>query len=248
MDMTTAPAMADGAPGLRGESARQSLLRLLTWLSPSFPTGGFSYSHGLEYAVEEGLVAEWRSLAGWVSALVEHGAGRTDAVLFCTIHNAVATDDAGAFDRAAEIAAVMRGTRELALESTAQGAAFLTTLRAAWPDPAREAWADRIAASGREATHAVAVALAAAAAGIALAPALAAFLHAFAANIVSAGVRLVPLGQTDGQRALAALEPVVLRCAAAAPLIPLDDIGGRAPLADWTSLRHETQYTRLFRS
>ena len=95
----------------------------------------------------------------------------------------------------------------------------------------------------------VAVALASAAHGIALEAALAGFLHAFVANLISAAVRTVPLGQTDGQRALAALEPAVRRTAQAALAADsLDDIGSATPLLDWCSLRHETQYTRLFRS
>jgi urease accessory protein len=94
------------------------------------------------------------------------------------------------------------------------------------------------------------VAVGAAAAGhrVALRPALLAFLHALAANLISAGVRLIPLGQTDGQRVLAALEPVIAATAARALSIPLDNIGGAAFRADLASLRHETQYTRLFRS
>jgi urease accessory protein len=95
----------------------------------------------------------------------------------------------------------------------------------------------------------VAVALAAAAHGIALGAALGGYLHAFAANLISAAVRAVPLGQTDGQLALAALESVVRRTAAeAAAAASLDEIGTATPLLDWCSLRHETQYTRLFRS
>ena len=73
-------------------------------------------------------------------------------------------------------------------------------------------------------------------------------LHAVAANLISAGVRLIPLGQTDGQRVLAALEPVVAATAARALVTPLDDVGGAAFRADLASMRHETQYTRLFRS
>jgi urease accessory protein len=94
----------------------------------------------------------------------------------------------------------------------------------------------------------VAVGVTAAGHGIALDPALHAFLHAVTANLISAGVRLVPLGQSDGQRVLAALESVVEATAARALATPLEEVGSAALRADLTSLLHETQYTRLFRS
>jgi urease accessory protein len=95
----------------------------------------------------------------------------------------------------------------------------------------------------------VAVALAAAAHGIALEQALAGYLHAFTANLISAALRTVPLGQSDGQLALAALERAVNAAAQAAMIATsLDEVGTATPLLDWCSLRHETQYTRLFRS
>jgi urease accessory protein len=92
------------------------------------------------------------------------------------------------------------------------------------------------------------VAVAAVGHGIAAEPALNAYLHAVTANMISAGVRLIPLGQTDGQRLLAALEPVVAATAARAAATPLDQVGGAAFRADLASMCHETQYTRLFRS
>jgi urease accessory protein len=77
---------------------------------------------------------------------------------------------------------------------------------------------------------------------------LVAYLHALAANLISAGVRLVPLGQTDGQLSQAALESPIRTAADQAIHRPLDDFGSAAPMVDWTSMQHETQYTRLFRS
>jgi urease accessory protein len=94
----------------------------------------------------------------------------------------------------------------------------------------------------------VAVAVTAAGHDIHLGPALHAFLHAAIANLISAGVRLIPLGQTDGQRVLAALEPVIAAAAVRAMATPLDGVGGAVFRADIASMRHETQYTRLFRS
>ena len=141
-----------------------------------------------------------------------------------------------------------RGTAETALESRAQGEAFLATCRAAWPHPVLEAWSAALAAKQRAPSYTVAVGVAAACAGVPLAAALSAYLHAVAANLVSAGLRLIPLGQTDGQRALRALEPAVAACVTAALVRPSEDFGACALAADLASIDHEGQYTRLFRS
>jgi urease accessory protein len=161
---------------------------------------------------------------------------------------AAAQRDSTALATVAQWAAALRGTAETALESAAQGRAFLDTVRKVWPDPWLEGWAADLAAAEREPAYCVAVGVVAARAGVPLAPTVAAYLHALAAGLVSAAVRLVPLGQTDGQRALAALEPVILAAAAAALERPLAGIGSATPMVEWCSMRHETQHTRLFRS
>ncbi|WP_448206243.1 urease accessory protein UreF [Azospirillum sp. sgz302134] len=210
--------------------------------------GGFSYSHGIEAAVEQGLVRDRATLTIWLDGILRHGAGRTDGMLFAAAHRAVLAGDEASFAWAVERADAMRASSETALESRAQGQAFLLAVRAAWPLDGLERWDRVVADTGRPVAYAVAVALAAALIGVPEGPALAAYLHAFAANLVSAGVRLVPLGQTDGQKALAALDSVVHHAAEAALAAPLDDLGSRAMAVDWTSMIHETQYTRLFRS
>jgi urease accessory protein len=151
----------------------------------------------------------------------------------------------------AEVAAraeAHRGTAELALEARAQGEAFLATCRAAWPHPFLDRWAEALDAAERKPAYAVAVGVATALADVPLGAALTAYLHAVAANLVSAGVRLVPLGQTDGQRCLAALEAVVRDAVAAALVRGPEDFGASALALDLLSMAHETQYTRLFRS
>jgi urease accessory protein len=222
-----------------------ALYRLMTWLSPAYPIGSFSYSHGIEYATEAGLIGTASDLLDWVATAVRHGAGRSDAVLFAATWRAVVAEDDAALDAVADLAAAWRGTRETALESAAQGAAFLATTRAAWPHPALEAMAAR---RGGAVAFPVAVAIACAAHGVPIGEALTAYLHAFAGTLVSAGIRLIPLGQTDGQKILAALAPVIAEAAASALAASLDDVGTATPLLDWCSMRHETQYTRLFRS
>lgn len=224
------------------------LYKLMTWLSPSFPVGAFAYSHGLEYAVEQGAVRDGETLTEWVEGIVRFGGGRVDAALFRAAHEAASNADWHRLDAVAERADAQRGSAETALESRAQGRAFLTTLMAVWPDARLVRWHDRLAAADREPAYCVAVALAAALAEVPVVPAMGAYLQAFAANLVSAGVRLVPLGQTDGQRAMAALEPTVLSAVQAALRRPADDFGSAALTVDWMSMQHETQYTRLFRS
>ena len=219
-----------------------TLYRLLAWLSPAYPIGAFSYSHGIETAVEEGLVTDRASLVGWLESVLRDGTGRVDGALFAAAWRAAAAHDWPAFEAIAERAAAWRGTSEMALESRQQGGSFLSITRTAWPHPDLDAVRGDLALP-------VAVALAAAAHGIALEAALGGYLHAFTANLISAAVRTVPLGQSDGQRALAGLEATVRRTVETALAVSdLDDVGTATPLLDWCSLRHETQYTRLFRS
>ncbi|MFI5000693.1 MAG: urease accessory protein UreF [Reyranellales bacterium] len=222
------------------------LYRLLAWLSPAYPIGAFSYSHGVETAVEEGLIKDRVSLVAWLTTVLQDGTGRVDGALFAAAWRAAIEEDWPAFDAIAERAAAWRGTSEMALESRQQGGSFLSITRTAWPHAALTAAHERL---GGELALPVAVALAAAAHGIALDAALGGYLHAFTANLISAAVRTVPLGQSDGQLALAALEAAVQRTADAALAVEsLDEVGTATPLLDWCSLRHETQYTRLFRS
>jgi urease accessory protein len=226
-------------------TSTEALYRLLAWLSPAYPVGAYTYSHGLETAVEEGAVRGRDDLAAYVTAALRDGAGRIDGALLAAAHRAMAKGRAKALDDVAELGAAWRGTAETALEAEAQGTAFLMVTLAAWPQPRLAAFAAR---HPRRIVHAVAFGAAAAAHGVALPQAVFGYLSAFAANLVSAGVRLVPLGQTDGQKATAALMPVVAEAAAAAVSADLDRLGTSSPMLDLFSLRHETQYTRLFRS
>lgn len=220
-----------------------ALYRLTTWLSPAYPVGAFSYSSGIEWAVESGDVTNAATLADWLSAMLEHGAGFCDGVLFAHTHRA-GRDDA-ALRTVAELAAALTPSRERHLETTSQGRAFIDVTRAAWTcdtlDRLMQSWDGLVA-------YPVAVGTACAGHDIPLAPSLHLFLQAVAANWVSAGVRLIPLGQTDSQRVMGLLEPVIAATAQRALTASLDDIGSATFRADLSSMRHETQYTRLFRS
>jgi urease accessory protein len=195
--------------------------------------------------VEAGDIKDAGSLRRWLAVVLANGGGFCDAVLFTEAHRSLADPADGALVAIAELAAALAPSKERFLETTAQGQAFLDATRAAWPCAALDrlamAWTGPLA-------YPVAVGITAAGHGIAIEPALHAFLHAVAANLISAGVRLIPLGQSDGQRVLAALEGVVAATCGRALSASLDDIGSAAVRADLASLRHETQYTRLFRS
>ncbi len=217
----------------------------MTWLSPAFPVGAFSYSSGIEWAVEAGDVSDAASLRDWLAAMLTDGAGFCDAVFMAHTHRAVASHDDAALRDIAELAAAFVPSRERQLETTTQGRAFIETSRAAWSCEGLE---EIIAACGDKIVYPVAVGLVSAAHGIPLEPALHALLHAVVSNWISAGARLVPLGQTDSQRVLAALEADVTATATRAIAASLDDLGSATFRADLASLRHETQYTRLFRS
>ena len=229
----------------RGGGEQAQLLRLMAWLSPAFPVGAFSYSSGIEWAVEAGDVADAATLKDWLFAMLGAGGGFCDGVLFAHAHRAVMNNDGAALRDIAELAAAFAPSKERHLETTAQGNAFIEAARAAWPCAAlnalKAAWDGPVA-------YPVAVAVAAAGHGIALDQALSAYLHALTANWVSAGVRLIPLGQTQGLHVLAALEAAVIDTAQRAQGAALDDLGSSAFRADLASMRHETQYTRLFRS
>lgn len=225
-----------------------ALLKLAAWLSPSFPVGAFAYSTGLEWAVEAGLVERRAGLEAWLRTVVEVGPPRQDAVLVARSWRAAAAGDDGALLETAELAAALKGTAELAQETIVQGGAYLRTVSAAWPSPRLDAVAQTLAGAGIEPALPVAVGAASAAHGVALGPTLSLFLHAVAANQVSAAIRLSVIGQTDGQRVTAALEPVILAVAATAEAADPDDLGAATPMLDWCSMRHETQHTRLFRS
>ena len=266
--------------------AGAALYRLLAWLSPSFPVGAFSYSHGLEATVAAGTVHDRATLQSWIAAIVSRGSGRIDADILCEAYRAAEAGDRAALVAANERGCAFRATAELALEAGQQGVAFLNTCLAAWPDAFLEAWADpnpnplpvsgereNAAAgknpspretgrgrgprrqaregeglAGRAICHSAAFGAAAARAGIAIDDALVGYLQAFAANLMSAGLRLGLIGQTDGQRILATLEPLIAEAAATAMTRDPADFGAATFAVDLASMAHETQYSRLFRS
>jgi urease accessory protein len=215
--------------------APPALFRLMAWLSPAFPTGAFAYSHGLEWAVEACDITNETTLAAWLTDLLTHGTARTDTILLRHAHRV--SDDPAALRQIADLAYATGASRERQAEALDQGKAFMLAA-APWGIPDAP---ERI-------PYAVAVGAVAGAHRIPEDAAAAAYLQAFITNLISAAVRLVPLGQTAGLRVLAALEPIVLQTTKATTGATLDDLGGCAFRSDLAAMRHETQYTRLFRS
>jgi urease accessory protein len=225
-----------------------AILRLHSWLSPAFPTGSYSYSHGLEWAAEAGHVHDRKSLVDWLGADLRYGSGRNEALFFGEAWRCATHDDRSKLFEVTELAGAFRGTSEFALESSQQAAACLATLRQVWPDSMLD-WLSKIICE-HQLRPALAVILGVRSAnlGIPAGLALPAFLQSYVASLVTAGVRLIPLGQTDGQLAVAALEEAVLSASTQAKNGTVDDLGSAALMVDLASMAHETQYTRLFRS
>lgn len=217
----------DGSP----ETAH--LHKLNAWFSPSYPVGAFAYSHGLEAVVAAGDVTCADDLYDWLSDCLWHGAGRNDAIFLAQAYRA---GDRAALTELADLAVALAASAERHLETTAQGAAFAKVTAAVWGgDPAGL-------------PYPVAVGAAARAEGIPLDLTLSLYLHAFAANIIAAGVRFIPLGQTEGQQVLARLFPAFDAIAAEAAEATLDDLGSATFRADLAAMQHETLKTRIFRT
>jgi len=210
-----------------------AFLILTQMLSPAFPVGAFSYSHGLEQAIDAGLVRDADGLQHWLDGVLAYGAGRNDALLLAAAFRA---QSGAARENLDALALALAPSAERHDETRALGAAFGRT--------ARGVWALELA----DHAYPVAVGTVARVLGLAVAPVLALFLQGFLGNLVTIGVRAIPLGQTEGQRILAALSGRVNEMLAGLLAADLDDIGGCAIAGDIVAMRHETMNTRIFRS
>jgi len=227
----------------------ETLYNLLSWTSPAWPIGAYAHSGGLEWAVEDGLVVDRATTEAWLADWIEHGGGWSEAVLFVHAHRAATLGDAGVLLDLAELALALQTTAERRLETTAQGGAFRRIARAVAPTPAL-ALLDGL--GDEEVAYPVVAACLAAGHDTPLFLALTAYLHGLVANLASAAQRLIPLGQTDGQRVVAALRErvgqITMRAAALDQRDPFEALGSASFVADLASMAHETQYTRLFRT
>jgi len=205
-------------------------LTLMQWLSPAFPVGAFAYSHGLEQVAADGTVCDATSVQDWLDTLLRHGSGRADAVLLACAYR---SDTPAPVDAAARAFAA---SAERLRETELQGAAFGDTCRLVWGLPLEGL------------TYPVGVGTAARAMDIPLNAVLPLYLHAFASNLIAAAQRLLPIGQTDGQRVLAALAPVIADTAEDTEHATLDDLTSNSFAADIAAMHHETLKHRIFRT
>jgi urease accessory protein len=226
-----------------------ALYHLLTWLSPSYPVGAFAHSSGIEWAVEVGWIKDRASLETWLEAVLTQGAAWNDAVLFVHAYRAALAGDHATLADVAELAAAAHPAAERRLESLAQGVAFRRIALATVAETQAAALAN---CGDDDLAYPIAVASLSAGHRVALDAALTAYFHALIANLVSAAQRLVPLGQTDGQKAILALAPIVAQTIQRAIALPTGDpfsfLGSTTWMADLAAMAHETQYTRLFRT
>ncbi|NNK15431.1 MAG: urease accessory protein UreF [Sulfitobacter sp.] len=214
-------------------TTKRHILTLAQWLSPSFPVGAFAYSHGLETVISNGQIATAADLEGWLKSVLLHGTGRNDCILLRAAHGAPGRTAVTEVDATARAFAA---SGERLIETDLQGDAFCRTVSDIW------------GADLQGLTYPVAVGVAAARAGIGADLAAAMYLQAFVSNLVSAAVRAVPLGQTEGQAVLAALTPLCESIAAGTATATLDDLSSTAFLSDIAAMQHETLQPRIFRT
>jgi len=220
-----------------------NLYTLLTWMSPSYPVGSFTFSQGLENAIETGILKNADNTTQWISDLLQFGNGYSDLV-FLSAAWSCAYEPARISDLL-ELARAYQATSEFHTESSAQGAAFLNITAKTWPCNTLDSM-ENIKTSLL--LYPVVVGLAARGHSIDHSATLSAYGHAWLSNLVSAAVRLVPLGQSDGQAIIAALQQTLSETVRRAIETKPEQLSTSTLMADICSMHHETQYTRLFRS
>lgn len=211
--------------------ADADLLKLSQWLSPGFPVSSYAYSHGLEAEIAAGRIGDGDGVALWVRAVLAAGAGRSDAILMVAARRGEDSPDA-----LSDLAVALAGSRERLEETQAQGRALAETL-------ALLGFGDGVARP-----YPVGLGLAARVLSLPDPIVAALYLQAFAASLVSAAVRFVPLGQVEGQRILQSLHPVIEEVAQAACTAGLAGIGTAVFGADLAAMEHECQEVRIFRT
>ena len=225
--------------------ANHPSLPLMIWLSPAFPVGAFAFSHGLEWAVEAGDVHDVASACAWIGDVLQHGSGRSDSVAASLAYRMANENDEAGVQELSEFVVALQPGAERRLETLVQGQAFAAAIKSSW---SHDGFVTLSRCCGPDLPYPVAFGIACACHDVPLVEALRAYGLAFVSNLVSALIRLGPLGQTGGQQVLAQLLPVIGDVASQAEQASWSDLGGSAFYSDICSMRHETQYTRLFRS
>lgn len=208
-------------------------LTLAQWFSPSFPIGAFSFSHGLEWLIEQGELTTPEDLYDWVEAILMDGTGRNDMIFLQTAYDTTNATQLAALN---DLCIGFCSAAGRVVETVEQGCAFSRTLR------------DMGQSDLLDYAYPVAVGRAARLKDLPLDTTIRFYLHAFAANLVSAAVRRVPLGQTDGQQVLSRLNGRITKMAAEAQALSTQDLSNLTFAADIAAMKHETLYSKTFRS
>jgi urease accessory protein len=219
-----------------------ALLRLLQLASPALPIGAFNFSQGLEFAIEHGGVDSEQQTRDWILGVARHSVATLDVPMLLRLHAAWCDQDAALAHRLSAELFASRETMELRAEELHMGQSLAKILVEFGMEPARE-WL-----RCEHTTHCAMFALAAAQSSVSAHDAAVTFLWSWAENQTIAAVKLLPLGQTAGQRMLEAIRQQIPAMVAAASTLPDEYLGTATPLAIMASAWHETQYTRLFRS
>ena len=165
---------------------KRDMMILQAWFSPAFPTGAFSYSHGVETAIQDGLITDGQSLQSWIATLLRHGSGRTDLLFIKAAYEGEQEANA--------LCLALCASKERLQETTELGQAFSRVANTSYQTDLPDGLA-----------YPVAVGLAARAEDLDLTLTLQGYLQAFAANLISVGVRAIPIGQQAGQHCLVGL-------------------------------------------
>ena len=206
------------------------LITVMQWLSPAFPIGGFAYSHGLEWAIDKGYVSNREELKKWISDLLEYGSLKNDAILIKLVLQGSDPKEIN------ELAMALCPASERLSETQLQGGAFCKIMR--------EVWSLEI----DELTLPIALALAAKNENIDQNLVLPAYLHSFCSNLISVAMRLIPIGQTDGQKTLRELSPLISDSVRAVAKSDKDDLGSACFLSDVSAMQHEYLQPRVFKT
>jgi urease accessory protein len=214
-------------------STDDATLTLAQWFSPAYPVGAFHFSHGLEWAIQSGAARDPESLRDWIRTVLLHGTGHNDALFLAAAYDAW---DEARLDEIDIVVGAFCASRERFIEARDTGAAFarITGRLMGWEIPPR--------------TYPVAVGAAAAKAELPVEQTIQFYLQAFLTNLASVGMRLIPVGQSDGHEIIRDLNPLCIKLSRECADGDLDRLSATAFLADIASMRHETQYSRTFRT
>ena len=210
-------------------SVYQDMMTLQTWFSPAFPTGAFSYSHGMESAIQDNLVKDVGSLKSWIDSLLCHGSGRSDGIFLKAAYEGV--------NEANGLCLALCGSKERLRETMELGQAFSRVVRASYDVKLP----DRTA-------YPVAIGMTAQQIGLDLTLTLQSYLQAFASNLISVGVRTIPIGQQAGQDCLIGLYPVIQNMARQIKSESLDEVGTATFVSDLMAMKHEKSVPRIYRT